>query len=131
MFVIGTTPTREKAASARAAGANKVILDTEQDFLEVVKRITGRRGVNVVYDSAGHDNFDRSLTPLGTLASSGQSSGFPAPTVFNMAAAGTLAFRIGGAYPLTQAADADPRAGGARDEREAGADAVSAGSIRK
>jgi NADPH2:quinone reductase len=103
--VIGTTPTREKAASARAAGANIVILYTEQDFLEEVKRITGGRGVNVVYDSVGHDTFDRSLTPLGTLASYAQSSSFPASTVFNMAAAGTLNLRIGGAYPLAQAAE--------------------------
>jgi NADPH2:quinone reductase len=80
-FVIGTTSTPEKAALARAAGADEVILYTEQDFLEEVKRITGR-GVNVVYDSVGKDTFDRSLeslAPLGYLVSYGQSSGFPAP----------------------------------------------------
>jgi len=142
-FVIGTTSTPEKAALARAAGADEVILYTEQDFLEEVKRITGGRGVNVAYDSVGKDTFDRSLeslAPLGYLVSYGQSSGFPAPldiqrlggmrsafvtrpsvfayvqerakylayagAVFDMAVAGTLNLRIGGTYPLADAADA-------------------------
>jgi NADPH:quinone reductase len=81
-FVIGTTSTPEKAALARAAGAEEVILYTEQDFLAEVRHITGGRGVNVVYDSVGKDTFDRSLdslAPLGYLVSYGQSSGFPAP----------------------------------------------------
>ena len=81
-FVIGTTSTEEKAALARDAGADEVILYTQQDFLAEVKRITGDRGVNVVYDSVGRDTFDRSLeclAPLGMLVSFGQSSGFPAP----------------------------------------------------
>ncbi len=81
-FVIGTTSTEEKAALARAAGADEVILYTQQDFLAEVKRITGGRGVNVVYDSVGRDTFDRSLeslAPLGMLVSFGQSSGFPDP----------------------------------------------------
>jgi NADPH2:quinone reductase len=80
--VIGTTSTAEKAALARAAGADEVILYTEQDFLTEVRRITGGQGVQVVYDSVGKDTFDRSLdclAPLGYLVSFGQSSGFPAP----------------------------------------------------
>ena len=79
-FVIGTTSSEDKAALARAAGADEVILYTRQDFLEEVKRITGGVGVNVVYDSVGKDTFDRSLeclAPLGMLVSFGQSSGFP------------------------------------------------------
>ncbi len=43
-FVIGTTSTEEKAALARAAGADEVILYTEHDFLAEVKRITGGAG---------------------------------------------------------------------------------------
>ena len=81
-FVIGTTSTPEKATLARTAGADEVVLYTEQDFLAEVKRITGGRGVNVVYDSVGKDTFDRSLdslASLGCLVSYGQSSGFPAP----------------------------------------------------
>jgi len=142
-FVIGTVSTEEKAALARATGADEVILYTRQDFLEEVRRITGGKGVNVVYDSVGKDTFDRSLeslAPLGYLVSFGQSSGFPAPldiqrlggvrslfvtrpsvfayvrdrqkylayagALFDMVAAGKLNFRIGGVYPLTEAAAA-------------------------
>lgn len=142
-FVIGTTSTEEKAALARAAGADEVILYTQQDFLEEVKRITNGAGVNVVYDSVGKDTFDRSLeclSSLGMLVSFGQSSGFPPlldiqrlggmrsafvtrPTVFayvqtrekylsyvravfEMIESGALKLRIGGVYPLAQAAEA-------------------------
>ncbi len=80
--VIGTTSTEEKARLARAAGAEEVILYTQQDFLAEVKRITGGRGVQVVYDSVGKDTFDKSLdclAPLGYMVSFGQSSGFPPP----------------------------------------------------
>ncbi len=59
-----------------------MILYTQQDFLTEVKRITGGKGVNVVYDSVGKDTLDRSLeslAPLGYLVSYGQSSGFPPP----------------------------------------------------
>jgi NADPH2:quinone reductase len=78
--VIGTVSTEEKAKLARAAGADEVILYTQQDFLAEVKRITDGAGVNVVYDSVGKDTFDKSLdslAPLGCLVSYGQSSGFP------------------------------------------------------
>jgi NADPH2:quinone reductase len=78
--VIGTVSTEAKARIAREAGADEVILYTEQDFEAEVKRITGGKGVNVVYDSVGKDTFDRSLNslaPLGYMVSYGQSSGFP------------------------------------------------------
>lgn len=78
--VIGTVSTEEKAALARAAGADEVILYTQQDFLAEVKRITAGQGVQVVYDSVGKDTFDKSLdclAPLGYMVTFGQSSGFP------------------------------------------------------
>ncbi|HEX9117943.1 MAG TPA: quinone oxidoreductase [Anaerolineae bacterium] len=81
-YVIGTTSTEEKAAAARAAGANEVILYTQQDFEAEVKRITGGEGVQVVYDSVGKDTFDKSLNclvPRGMLVSFGQSSGAVPP----------------------------------------------------
>lgn len=80
-FVIGTVSTAEKAALARAAGADEVILYTEQDFLTEVKRITGGAMLHVVYDSVGATTFARSLeclAPRGMLALFGQSSG-PVP----------------------------------------------------
>lgn len=81
-YVIGTTSTEEKAQRAREAGANEVILYTQQDFEAEVKRITGGQGVQVVYDSVGKDTFDKSLgclAPRGCLVSFGQSSGVVPP----------------------------------------------------
>ena len=80
--VLGTVSTEEKAALARAAGADETILYTQEDFLETVKHLTAGRGVDVVYDSVGRTTFDRSLDALavrGTLALYGQSSGVVAP----------------------------------------------------
>jgi NADPH2:quinone reductase len=80
--VIGTAGTAAKAALAREAGADEVILYTEQDFEAEVKRVTGGRGVDVVYDSVGKDTFAKSLNclrPRGLLALFGFSSGSVAP----------------------------------------------------
>jgi NADPH2:quinone reductase len=79
--VFGTVSTEEKARLAREAGADEVIIYTERDFLEEVRRLTEGRGVQVVYDSVGKTTFMRSLdalAPLGLLALFGQSSG-PVP----------------------------------------------------
>ena len=79
--VIGTVSTPAKADVARRHGADEVILYTEQDFEAEVKRLTGGRGVDVVYDSVGKSTFDGSLgslRPRGMLVLFGQSSG-PVP----------------------------------------------------
>jgi NADPH2:quinone reductase len=79
--VFGTVSTKEKAALAREAGADEVILYTEKDFEAEVMRLTGGKGVNVVYDSVAKTTFDKSLNclaPRGVLALFGQSSG-PVP----------------------------------------------------
>ena len=76
--VIGTVSTEEKAALARGAGANEVILYTQQDFAVETRRLTAGAGVNVVYDSVGRTTFAKSLdclTPRGMLVLYGQSSG--------------------------------------------------------
>jgi len=75
--VIGTVSTDEKAKLAREAGADETILYTRQDFAAEVKRITGGKGLQVVYDSVGKDTWEGSincLAPRG-LALYGQSSG--------------------------------------------------------
>ena len=79
--VFGTVSTEEKAAVARQHGVDQAILYTETDFEAEVKRLTGGRGVDVVYDSVGATTFDKSLNclrPRGMLALFGQSSG-PVP----------------------------------------------------
>ncbi|MDD5543033.1 MAG: quinone oxidoreductase [Acidobacteriia bacterium] len=76
--VIGTTSTAEKAALARQAGADEVILYSTQDFESEVKRLTDGKGVQVVYDSVGRDTYLKSLNclaPRGMLVMFGQSSG--------------------------------------------------------
>jgi NADPH2:quinone reductase len=79
--VIGTVGTEAKAELAKQAGADHVILYTEVDFLQEVKKITGGAGVDVVYDSVGQTTFEKSLDclrPRGYVALFGQSSG-PVP----------------------------------------------------
>ena len=76
--VFGTVSTPEKAAIARENGCDETINYTEQEFDTEVKRLTGGRGVEVIYDSVGRTTFDRSLNslrPRGMLALFGQSSG--------------------------------------------------------
>jgi NADPH2:quinone reductase len=76
--VLGTVSTREKAALARGAGADEVILYTEQDFESEVKRLTSGAGVQVVYDSVGKTTFEKGLSCLarrGMMVLYGQSSG--------------------------------------------------------
>jgi len=80
--VIGTVSTDAKAALAREAGADELILYTRQDFETEVKRLTQDRGVDVVYDSVGHTTFLKGLNclrPRGMMALFGQSSGPVAP----------------------------------------------------
>lgn len=81
--VFGTVSSTEKVAWAREAGADEVIVYTEQDFEAEVMRLTSGKGVNVVYDSVAKTTFDKSLNCLGVrgvLALFGQSSG-PVPQV--------------------------------------------------
>jgi NADPH2:quinone reductase len=76
--VIGTVSTEDKAKLARGAGADEVILYTQQDFEAEVKRLTGGRGLQVVYDSVGKTTWDKSLgclAPRGLMVLYGQSSG--------------------------------------------------------
>ncbi len=74
--VIGTVSTEEKAALARGAGADEIILYTQADFAVETRRITAGRGVDVVYDSVGRTTFAQSLDclrPRGMMVLFGQS----------------------------------------------------------
>lgn len=76
--VIGTVSTEAKAARAREAGADEVILYTQTDFVAEVKRLTGGRGIQVIYDSVGRTTFVKGLdllVPRGMMVLYGQSSG--------------------------------------------------------
>jgi NADPH:quinone reductase len=79
--VYTTVGSPAKAELARGAGANETINYSEQDFEAEVKKLTGGRGVDVVYDSVGVTTFEKSLNclrPRGMMVSFGQSSG-PVP----------------------------------------------------
>ena len=81
-YVVGTAGSDEKAALARAAGADEVIVYTRDDFAAEVRRLTGGRGVQVVYDSVGKTTFLPGLDVLalrGMMVLFGQSSGPVAP----------------------------------------------------
>jgi NADPH2:quinone reductase len=62
--VIATAGSAEKAEIAKARGADHVILYREKDFREEVMRLTGGRGVDVVYDAIGKDTIARSIRSL-------------------------------------------------------------------
>jgi NADPH2:quinone reductase len=90
--VIGTAGGPEKAAIARAAGCHEVILYRDEDFVARVRSITEGRGVDVVYDSVGHDTFMGSLDCLavrGHLVNFGQSSGSVPPIELSRLAMGS------------------------------------------
>ena len=76
--VIATVSTEAKAALAREAGADDVILYTQADFETEVKRLTAGAGVHVVFDSVGRTTFAKGLNcllPRGLMVLFGQSSG--------------------------------------------------------
>jgi len=80
--VIATVSTEEKAKLAREAGADEIILYTQVDFEAETKRITGGKGVDVVYDSVGKTTFDKGLNilrPRGMMVLFGGSSGAVPP----------------------------------------------------
>jgi NADPH:quinone reductase len=80
--VYGTAGTDEKAAIAKSAGADEVIVYTREDFVAEVKKFTGGKGVDVVYDSVGATTFLKGLDlirPRGMMVLFGQSSGAVAP----------------------------------------------------
>ena len=82
VHVITTVSTEDKAAIARAAGADDVILYTQEDVVARVREITQGAMLPVVYDSVGKSTFEQSLLclrPRGTLVLFGGASGAVPP----------------------------------------------------
>jgi NADPH:quinone reductase-like Zn-dependent oxidoreductase len=76
--VITTVGSEEKAAKARAIGADHVINYREDRFEGVVRKLTGRKGVDVVFEHVGADTWAGSLLSLkrgGRLVTCGATSG--------------------------------------------------------
>jgi NADPH2:quinone reductase len=59
--VIATAGSDEKVEVCRRLGADHAVNYKTQDFVEEVKRLTGGRGVDVVFDPVGGDVYDRSI----------------------------------------------------------------------
>ncbi|TBU61183.1 NAD(P)-binding protein [Dichomitus squalens] len=80
--VIGTTSTPEKAALAKAHGADHVILYTKEDLVQRVLELTNGEGVHAIFDGVGKDTFEADLKVIrrkGTLVSVGNASGAVPP----------------------------------------------------
>ena len=81
-YVIGTAGSKGKADLAREAGADEVIIYTEQDFESETRRLTDGKGVHVVYDGVGKTTFEKDLNvlrPRGYLVLFGGASGAVPP----------------------------------------------------
>ena len=76
--VVGTVGSEAKAAIARAAGAQHVIVGREADLVQAVADLTDGRGVDVAYDGIGGTTLRKTLAcvrPFGMIASIGQAAG--------------------------------------------------------
>jgi NADPH2:quinone reductase len=99
--VIGVVSTEEKAATVKGEGAHTVIVvprgGSYGELATEVKRITGGKGVPIVYDSVGRDTLEASLdslAPFGLLASFGRSSGaLPPVDAADLGRRGSLALQ--------------------------------------
>jgi NADPH:quinone reductase-like Zn-dependent oxidoreductase len=81
--VIATARGSAKLDAARALGADHVIDYSKQDFLDETKRLTGKRGVDVVFEHVGKDTWAKSILSLtagGRLVTCGATTGFDAIT---------------------------------------------------
>lgn len=123
--VIGTVSTEEKAAYAKAHGADHTINYTSEDFAQRAMELTDGAGVNAVYDAIGKDTFEKGLDALadvGTLVTYGAASG-PAPAVdLNKLGPKSLKIARGGLWTFIKTPERlDPRAADLWDTIQSGA----------
>ena len=93
--VVGTTSGGEKVELALQAGADHVV--GYDRFRDIVDEASDGAGAHVVYDGVGQDTFDDGLAE-----------------VFDWITKGELDVRIGGTYPLSEAARAQEDLAGRR-----------------
>jgi NADPH:quinone reductase-like Zn-dependent oxidoreductase len=77
--VFATASTGDKLTKARLLGADETINYQQEDFLDAVKRLTAKRGVDVVFEHTGESTWEksiRSLTRGGRLVTCGATAGF-------------------------------------------------------
>jgi NADPH:quinone reductase-like Zn-dependent oxidoreductase len=81
--VIATAGTEAKLAKAKDLGADHVVSHHQGDVVETVKRVTARKGVDVVFEHVGQATWQRSIHALahrGRLVTCGATTGFEAST---------------------------------------------------
>jgi NADPH:quinone reductase-like Zn-dependent oxidoreductase len=81
--VIATAGDDEKCAKAQALGADHVVNYSEKNFSTVARRVTDKRGVDVVFEHVGAVTWASSLLSLrmgGRLVTCGSTSGVAAET---------------------------------------------------
>jgi NADPH:quinone reductase-like Zn-dependent oxidoreductase len=79
--VIATAGSEEKLAKAKTLGADEVINHGKQSIADEVKKLTDRRGVDVVFEHVGTATWDASvasLAPNGRLVTCGATTGYEA-----------------------------------------------------
>jgi NADPH:quinone reductase-like Zn-dependent oxidoreductase len=77
--VIATAGSQEKLAKAKELGADETILHSKQDIAAEVKRLTNRRGVDVVFEHVGQATWEKSIRSLavgGRLVTCGATTGY-------------------------------------------------------
>ena len=81
--VITTSGSDEKCERGRKLGADHAVNYAKQDFLVEVKKITAKRGVDVVFEHVGKATWEKSLLALargGRLVTVGATTGYDPPT---------------------------------------------------
>jgi NADPH:quinone reductase-like Zn-dependent oxidoreductase len=81
--VIATAGGEEKLRKARELGADEVVDHYRQDVLEEVRRVTGRRGVDIVVEHVGRATWEKSVKALargGRVVTCGATTGHEAVT---------------------------------------------------
>jgi NADPH:quinone reductase-like Zn-dependent oxidoreductase len=77
--VIATAGSEAKLAKAKELGADELILHSKQNIADEVKRITNRRGVDVVFEHVGQATWEQSIRSLaigGRLVTCGATTGY-------------------------------------------------------
>jgi NADPH:quinone reductase-like Zn-dependent oxidoreductase len=132
--VLATAGSDEKLAKAKALGADHLINHQSQKIRDEVRRITNKRGVDVVFEHVGTATWEdsvSSLAPAGRLVTCGATTGYDAKvdlrflfsrhlsllgsymgtkselhTVMKLVAAGELKPVVDRVFPLAEAAAA-------------------------
>jgi NADPH2:quinone reductase len=97
-LVIGTVSTNEKAAAARAAGADHTIIYTERDFVAETRLLTAKRGADLILDGVSKTTFPGDLEAVavrGHIVVFGSASGPADPVAPNSLQAKSISISAG------------------------------------